>query len=293
MRLPVTSYPAGGPKELYLAGYKQWLGQQAITPNTLRVYHSRIKQFLNFLEYGNLSDPSIDDPESLKRAMRLYLDFLKKAKRGNVTINANINALKNFSQFLGLAETELKRERRYRKAAKLLSIDEQKTFLRSVEQQESPRDRALALTLLYTGLRIGDCARLNIGDLAAGITCICLPNEAKLPLNDLTSNAMRQWLEARQKLPGAEAASALWVTNDGQRLSISGITFVVKRIGWEAKLTVSAELLRRTCLANAHNNLDRKELASRFGGYMSSATFNRFGMPLPLNSAAVSEAAIG
>jgi site-specific recombinase XerD len=279
MRSPVTFHAGNAPSNIYLDSYKDWLNNQSVTANTLRAYHSRIKQFLLFLGYANLSDNAHSDLTVMNEAMRLYLDFLKDSKKSDKsTINANVNALNNFSSFLGIKETQLPREQTSVKPAKILTLDEQERFLRSVEKQTSARDKALSLVLFYVGLRIGDCARLNIDDVASGATSIRLNDEIRVTLNEQTVVALKQWLEERKTLVGASEESALWVTNKGQRLTISGIAFVVKRIGWQARLTVSTEMLRRTWLTKATDSLSKAELASRFGGYVSAAAIRRHGL---------------
>lgn len=286
MRLPVTFYPGSGPSHSYLASYKEWLAKQSVTANTLRAYHSRIKQFLLFLEYANLSDQAQSDLNGMSEAMRLYLDFLKESKQSDKsTINANVNALNNFSQFIGLEDTQLQREQCYDKQTRVLTLDEQERFLRSAERQDAIRDKALALVLFYTGLRIGDCARLNVNDIAITASCITLNDDTRVPLNAQTMLALKLWLEERNRLVGSAAETGLWLTKQGQRLTISGIAFVIKRIGWQARLVVSTETLRRTWLTKANGHLNRDELAANFGGYVSVAAIKKHSILSPAVSA--------
>jgi site-specific recombinase XerD len=277
MRSPETPYPIGGLNyHAYIRSYKDWLEQQAITPNTVRAYHSCVKQFLLFIEYANSEEQRLDDVKGMNQAIAMYLEFLRKSKKAPRSVNANINALNNFCHFMGLEGQQLKRERCYYKPTKVLTLEEQERFLHAIDQQESARDKALALVLFYTGLRIGDCARLNVGDVGGGALCICLEN-AKVHLNESAVVAMRQWLQERKKLADAQSVdSGLWLTKHGERLSISGIAFVIKRIGWQTRIVLSVEMLRRTSLANVMNHLSKKDLASRFGGYVSAATIERY-----------------
>jgi integrase len=285
MRLPVTFHQVGGPNHIYLTSYKDWLAKQTVTSNTSRVYYSRIKQFLHFIQYTNLGDKPLSDPAGINKAMALYLDFLKQSQKGNSTVNANVNALKNFSLFLGIEETQLKRERCYDKSTKMLTLGEQERFLQSVEQQESARDKAIALVLFSTGLRIGECARLNIDNIGAGAVSISLAAGTTIYLNQQSALALRQWLEERRKLPNAQTEAGLWLTKQGRRLKIAGLTCVIERIGWDAKLVLSVETLRRTRLTQATDLLDTNDLASKFGGYVSKATIKRYGIALSIASA--------
>lgn len=203
----------------------------------------------------------------------------------------------------------------------MLSLKEQNDFLFSVRRQESARDRALALVLFYTGIKISDCAQLNAADFMVvndsmvndptasnsmarnlivndsinsgnklsgndGLAYLCLNDRVpgfvtKIPLNSQTTLALKQWLKERRNFVGGAAENALWLTKDGERLSLSGITFILKRIGWQAHIALSAEILRRTWLSNAGNHFDKDELATKFGDYISAATIKRYGVLLP------------
>jgi site-specific recombinase XerC len=101
-------------------------------------------------------------------------------------------------------------------------------------------------------------------------------------LNERTAFAVRQWLAERQILGGRD--DGLWLTKQGKRLSVSGIAFVIKRIGWQAKLRISVEMLRRTWLAKSTDLLNKDELVANFGSYVSEATINRYGISLPVES---------
>ncbi len=232
--------------QIYLGSYKQWLAKQDLSANTLRSYHSRVKKFLVFIEYAGLNHQPLADQNGINMAAALYLDFLKETKSIARSINASIIALNNFSNFLGLKETQTKKERCHSQPGKLLSWQEQNKFLGCITQQEVIRDKALALTIFYSGLRIGDCAQLNIRNVGSRANFICLDHKVKISLNEATSLALRQWLEERQKLYNNEADAPLWLTRQGDRLSISGITFVIKQIGLQAGVAVSTEMLRRT-----------------------------------------------
>jgi site-specific recombinase XerD len=266
---------------IYLSKYKSWLSHQNVSPNTARVYYSCIKHFLYFWDCAQLSIEGMNDASHLNEAMSTYLNFLKGSKKGNSTLNANINALKNFSRFLGLGVSELKREPGYPKAPKLLSLSEEERFLAAVEQQESARDRALSLMLLRTGLRIGECALLNITDVGPGASFVLLPGRVRVSLDEKTMLALRQWLEERQKMSREQAETGLWLTKEGKSLSTGGIGYVIERIGWQANLTLSVETLRRTFVVKITKSMTKSDLAGRFGGYISKATLNRYGINLP------------
>jgi len=66
----------------------------------------------------------------------------------------------------GLGRPKVRREDLPQEAPKALEPEAQKRFLRAMERCTSVRDRALALLLFYTALRIGECASLDAEDVA-------------------------------------------------------------------------------------------------------------------------------
>jgi integrase len=286
MSLSPTFNQSTCPNHTYLASYKNWLDSQPMKSNTSRVYYSRVKQFLIFLNYANLSNTPLNSPLGMNQAMSMFLTFLKQSQKGNGTINAYVNALKNFSQSLGIEEAQLQRVQCYEKSAKILTLSEQENFVRAIERQKSARDKAIALILLHTGLRIGDCSRLNMDNVGAGAAFLFLAAGATVALNKQTAFALRQWLEERKSIANNQAEIGLWLTKQGHRLTLAGITCVIERIAWRAKLVVSAETLRRTCFAQAPDHYSNDELASKFGSYVGKSTIKRFGVSLFVDSIA-------
>jgi site-specific recombinase XerC len=100
-------------------------------------------------------------------------------------------------------------------------------------------------------------------------------------LDEETMLALREWLEERQTMTKDPTETGLWLTKEGKRLSSGGIGYVIERIGWQAKLMISVETLRRTFVAKITKSMSKNELAGRFGGYISKATLRRHGVHLP------------
>ncbi len=83
-----------------------------------------------------------------------------------------------------------------------LRPEDQRRFLRAVERAAFCRDRALALLLLYTGIRIGECAALDIEDmpLSARRGKVIIrtgkgDNQREVPLNAPIHPALKVWLK--------------------------------------------------------------------------------------------------
>lgn len=277
--------------QAHLITFKAWLLEQNISPHTKRVYMSQVQQFVMFLassDYDN--NEGLFDSNTFARAVQDYRDFLKnKLKVGSSSINNSLIAIQHFSSVLGIPAVKIERERRKKWKPKVLTENQQEMFLQAVRKQELIRDQALALILYCAGIRISECADLNTEDVLidnSGIRLLIKHTETdghvevkeSHPLNADAAQALQIWLSERNRLVADSTETALWIGQQGQRLSIPGIDFVLRRIGWQARMTLSAETLRRTSIAKLTSPTHKADLATEVGEHLSLNTVKRFGI---------------
>jgi site-specific recombinase XerD len=150
------------------AGYQHWLVRQPLSPNTRRTYLGRVRQYCAYLKasVNNYGDP-LTDLHARDYAIRDFKSHLKKScKAKPASVNLTLAALDNLYLFLGLGRPNVRREDLPKEAPRALEPEEQKQFMRAVERCMSIRDRAIAMLLFYTALRVGECASLNTDDIA-------------------------------------------------------------------------------------------------------------------------------
>lgn len=115
------------------------------------------------------------------------------------------------------------------------------------------RDLAVLETLYGTGLRVGECQRLDLDDvdLRQGTLLVRRGKGGKprlAPIGERLAQALGAWLQrGRPKLARA-ADPALWVAQNGARLSIQCLRLAVRHAGERAGIvgTVAPHTLRRT-----------------------------------------------
>jgi site-specific recombinase XerD len=150
--------------EQLLAAYESWLLRQPLAKNTQDAYRFHVRQYGAYLvarpAKGN--DP-LHDPFARDYAVRDFKRYLKTERKAKPTsVNLMLAAIDHFYQFLGLDRVRVQREDLPQKSPRALKPEEQKEFLRAVERTSSVRDQALARLLFYTGLRLSECASLNV-----------------------------------------------------------------------------------------------------------------------------------
>ncbi len=281
-----------------LAAYGQRLPSQPLSTHTRRTYLTQVKQYCTYLstfpwEYGH----PLQEPHARDYAVRDYktaLKVLHLAKPSSV--NLALAAVDHFYRFLELPTPQVTREDLPTQAPRALEPPEQKRFLRAVERCSSARDRAIALLLFYTGLRISECASLTMDDVRLssrkGLVIVRMGKGntyREVPLNAEVRTALDNWLEQRKQLVAQRNELALFLTKRGTRLATRSIDDVVRRLGQEANLSLSAHILRHTCLTSLVRNGNDLVLVAELAGHKRLETTRRYSLPTAADREAAME----
>jgi site-specific recombinase XerD len=271
-----------------LDSYKNYLFGQGLSANTQRDYVSRLRQFLSFLMESGRRDLDLADRTALSEAVFSYWDFLKNVKKTTAgTLNNNLTAIDSFFHFLGVRHVKATslRERAETLSTRILSDEELNRFLAAAEKRRSSRDRALALVLVHTGIKISECRALDVDDVVlTSHTCkLIVRNNGRkqsiareLTINDVTRKALLTWLIERSKCTNEDDDPALFLSATKRRLGLAGIDFILRRIGWSANLVVSAQTLRRTFLTNQLISGQTPTKVAMIAGYSGPSTVDRY-----------------
>jgi integrase/recombinase XerD len=117
------------------------------------------------------------------------------------------------------------------------------------------RDRAILEVLYGTGMRLGECARLDVRDVDLSRTEVLIRNgkgrrDRIVPLAGAACDATAEYLRhCRQQFLRNPREEALFVTWQGRRLSPITIPFILRRQAKQAGLDVkvSPHMLRHAC----------------------------------------------
>ena len=178
--------------------------------------------------------------------MRDYRSWLKTVRKATPwTVNAHLTALDHFyAHHLGLGAPVVKRERIIATAPKSLEPDEQRRFIRACGRCGSPRNAAIGLLILYTGLRVEEVEALDIDDVpmsARHRKVIVQDGKGgvyrEIPLHHAARVILRAWLDLRSTHPGAADSRALFLSRRSERMRVRAIRYVVAEIGLVARLT--------------------------------------------------------
>jgi len=281
-----------------LVAYEHWLPGQPLSTHTHRTYLTQVNQYCTYLstlcwEYGH----PLREPHARDYAVRDYKTALKTVRHAKPSsVNLALAAIDHFYRFLELPPPQVKREDLPAQAPRALEPPEQKRFLRAVERCISVRDRAIALLLFYTGLRISECAALQLSDVRLssrkGLVIVRMGKGnayREVPLNAEVRAALDTWLEQRKKLAEQRNESALFLTKRGTRLATRTIDDLVRRLGQDAHLDLSAHILRHTCLTNLVRHGNDLVLVAELAGHRRLETTRRYSLPTAADREAAME----
>ena len=200
-------------------------------------------------------------------------------------MNLALAAVDHFNRFLGLGPAQVARENLPGEAPRALEPEERKRFLRCVERSGSIRDRAMVMVLLYSGIRVSECAALDVDDVAISARKGRLEvrhgkgeRRRAIPLNAAARDALAAWLGERDRLT-RPSERALFVNRSERRISTRGIGEAIRKLGAEVGLYVTPHVLRHTCLTMLVRDGSDLVLVAELAGHARLETTRRYTLP--------------
>lgn len=234
----------------------------------------------------------LDDPQERDYAVRDYKAYLKRTlKMQPNSVNSALTAIDHFYQFLGMKRAKVQREDLPQLAPRALTKEEQKRFIRAAERSRRPKDKAVAFLLFYTGVRIGECAALDVDDISiAGRKHRVTIRSGKgdkyrqVPLHTEAVAALSDWLATRaDKFKDKRIENALFVNPQGRRMSTASLDMIVRKIGRDCGLSLSAHVLRHTFLTNLVRAKNDLVMVADIAGHKRLETTRRYTLPTELD----------
>lgn len=214
--------------------HQQFIGHLKDKPRasaTILAYGKDIEQLVNYLADHGKTDPAAVETADLQSFMQKMADEHYTPK----SISRKTNSTKTFFKFLKTSDlvsndtaTGLEHPKFENKPPRILTQLE----YRSLRDAARADVRMLAVieTLLQTGIRIGELAKLRVEDIDLENLTLHVPpfedtRERIIPLNKAAAEAIKNYLPKRAKTPN----HALFVTKTGRPLLIRNIRTAIDR----------------------------------------------------------------
>jgi site-specific recombinase XerD len=275
-----------GPRAEALSAYLAWLEGRPLAARSRQAYTHQVRRYLTWLgDRSPVDGDPLADEASRDWAVRDYKRHLKAVERWKpASVNLALAALDSFYTQLGLGRPVVRREELPASAPRALSEEQQRRLLRMAERV-SARDRAIVVMLLYTGLRLAELVALDLDDVRVSARKgLVIVRSGKgdayreLPLNALVRQLVDEWLGERTRL-AVEGERALFVGRSGRRLSKRSVDDVVRRLGQDAGVTLSAHVLRHTFLTRMVRQGSDLVLVAELAGHRRLETTRRYSLP--------------
>ncbi len=242
----------------YIQVFDMQMREKGINSQSRRVYCSRVRNFFSILQDLNFDTTDFfRDQEIRDRACLCYRGAVREYLKPG-SINGVISTMNLFLQNIGLSSEQFDREFYSVIPEKTLRPQEISRLLSTLDRLTNRQEQVIIILFLYTGIKIGQCAKLDLEDLSVrnDVISVRLRNSDQLDFNPSVgknreatlppalATLMYDWIKSREQAAGA--GQALLLNKARRRMSISSIDAIVRKIGWFSNLVISAEMLRRT-----------------------------------------------
>ena len=255
-----------------------------LTPSTVKFYQKYLSKFLAYCEAQAVTQVTELKPDFLRK----YLLFLGETHSPG-GVHAFYRSIRAFLRWIEFDEIvdNWKNPIRKVKSPKVdippikgVSLDDFTALLKTctIANGMGKRDAAILLTLLDTGARVAEVLNINIKDANMVTGEILIPTgKSRKPRNvyfgTKTRQAIRAYLRSRE-----DYCPALFVTDEGERLTYNGLRAILTRHSELAGLTEipSAHDFRRTMALEFLRNGGDIYSLQRILGHASTAVLWRY-----------------
>jgi site-specific recombinase XerD len=269
-----------------LEAYLSWLEGRPLAARSREAYAHQVRRYLAWLgDRSPVDGDPLAEGDARDWAVRDYKRHLKAVERWKpASVNLALAALDSFYTQLGLGRPVVLREELSKSAPRAITEEEQRRLLRMAERARA-RDRAILVLLLYTGLRLAELVALDIDAVRfSARKGLVIVRSGKgdayreVPLNALVRQVLEEWL-AERKTKAREDDPALFIGRSGRRLSKRSVDDVVRGLGKDAGVSLSAHILRHTFLTRLVRRGTDLVLVAELAGHRRLETTRRYSLP--------------
>ncbi len=278
--------PVDGPRAEALTAYLGWLEGRPLAVRSRQAYGHQVRRYLVWLgDRSPVDGDPLADGDARDWAVRDYKRHLKAVERWRpASVNLALAALDSFYTQRGLGRPVVRREDLPAKAPRAITEEQQRRLLRMAERAPA-RDRAIVVLLLYTGLRLAELVALDVDDVRVSARKgLVIVRSGKgdayreVALNALVRQVLEEWLgERRRRAP--EGERAFFLGRGGRRLSKRSVDDVVRGLGEDAGVKLSAHILRHTFLTRMVRQGSDLVLVAELAGHRRLETTRRYSLP--------------
>ncbi|RKY82706.1 tyrosine recombinase XerC [candidate division KSB1 bacterium] len=261
------------------------LAVKGYSENTVVAYTGDVEQFIEFYTYLNAE--AVNPVNVGKDDIKFYLGHLVEHGADKRSVARKLSSIKSFFGFLqkeNLISANPAITLHPPKPEKKLPVFLQKQEIKQAIEQiitDSPskiRDKTIIELFYGTGMRLSELQSLNIFDIDLNSMSIKVTGkgnkERVLPIGKKLHASLSAYLKEREIQTGRDAAGALFLNSNGQRLSKRSIQKIVKK--WLEKVSeknkLSPHVLRHSFATHLLDNGADLESVKELLGHVNLST---------------------
>jgi integrase/recombinase XerD len=209
--------------------------ERQISEKVAKNYYYSVRKFL---QWASTENPGKDDATQ-------YYRYLQNNGYKSSTVANTVFALNHFFSFLG-KNVHLKPPKQHSRQPVFLSVKEAQNLVKVIT---TIRDKAIVMTLLYTGMRVSELCNLDVKDLHLENNEILVKdtknyNDRKVILSEKCVRVLQEYLGTVQDYEG----DAVFISRKDRRISRNRVYSLVRKYGRLAgiKKKVTPHVLRHT-----------------------------------------------
>jgi len=254
-----------------------FLKKQNKSSSTILAYGNDLKQFVDFLAKKQVTQVTSINSEHIEE-FKEYLNFNKYLPK---SASRKLNSIKSFFKFLtnqGLVEKNPSESIAYpsyeAKPPRILTQMEYRALRDAV--RNDVRISTIVELLLQTGMRIGELARLELGDVKDSqlkIKAYESQPERNIVLNQSAKKSLDRWLDFRTKTK----TKNIFVTKTGRPFLVRNIRTIVSRYFRQAEIKdATINDLRHTFIAHQLSSGASVVLIQKLVGHKRLSTTEKY-----------------
>jgi integrase/recombinase XerC len=233
---------------------------------TFEQYRHDIEDFYVFMKEQGLR--SLEEVEYFDA--RLYLTSLHEKQLMRASISKKISSLRSFYRFLNREEqldtnpfSFVNLPKKEQRLPKFFYEEEIQVLLEACNGDSllDIRNKAIFELLYGTGIRVSECANLQLKDVDMALSTILVKGkgnkERYVPFGSFAQDALTAYInQSRPSLIKKQSHSAVFVNHRGGALTPRGIRLILNKIVEKASFTakISPHMLRHTFATHLLNN---------------------------------------
>ena len=269
--------------------FNGWLAKQPLSNRSRRAYGDQVRNYLQWLEDRGSGAEALADPSVRDSSVRDYKRWLKRSRKlAPASVNQALASIDALYRSRHVAAPVVQREQLPGVAPRALGQEEQRRLMRAIERCGVSRDRAIAIMLLHTGLRLSELASLEVDDVKVsprkGSVLVRSgkgDRQRSVPLNSTCREALSDWLIDRHYVIDRRGTDTegLWLSRLGTAMSVRSIGNVVDKLAKSADIDASPHVLRHTFVTNLVRDGADVVLVAELAGHRNLDTTRRYSLP--------------